>query len=89
MVGPLVCVMCQKVEETIVHLLQGCDWVKEVWEKGGALFKKPLLGETPIEDTIENSIEKSSKNSILNRIWDFFSRIHGMGNLEGVEQPHL
>ena len=54
MVGPSACMMCQKENETTTHLLQGCDWVKQVLEKGGALFGKPRLGETPIQDTIEN-----------------------------------
>ena len=68
MVGLSACVMCQKVEETIGHLLQGCDWVKEVWEKGGALFGNPSLGEIPIQNTIENWSDKTFKNNILNRI---------------------
>lgn len=30
MVGPSRCVMCQKAEETMPHLLQDCEWVVEV-----------------------------------------------------------
>lgn len=72
MVGPSVCIMCQKVEETTLHLLQGCDWSTKVWAKGGTLFEKPQLGESPIQDTIENWSEKAFKNVILNRIWECF-----------------
>ena len=40
MIGPSVCVMCHMPEETTGHLLQGYDWVRAMWEKGGALFGK-------------------------------------------------
>ena len=40
MIGPSVYVMYHMVEETTGHLLQGCDWVRAMWEKGGVLFGK-------------------------------------------------
>ena len=75
MIGPSVCVMCHRDEETIGNLFQGCDWVRAMWEKGGALFGKPRLGEATIQDTIENWIEKAFQNVILNRIWEIFPGI--------------
>ena len=38
MLGPSVCVMCHKAKETIGHLLQGYEWSREVWDKGGSLL---------------------------------------------------
>ena len=40
MIGPSIYVMCHMEEETTGHLLQGCDWVRAVWEKGGDLSNK-------------------------------------------------
>ena len=74
MIGPSVYVMCHMAGETSGHLLQGCDWVIVVWEKGGALFGKSRLGEGPIQDTIEHWAEKAFQNVILNRIWKIFPR---------------
>ena len=72
MIGSLVYVMCHMAEETIGHLLQGCDWVRAVWEKGRVLFGKSQLGEGLIQDTIEHWEEKAFQNVILNRIWEIF-----------------
>ena len=72
MVGPSMCVMCQKVEETTSHLLQECDWAAEIWEKGETLFRRPRLRETPIQNMVEMWSDKPFKNSILKRIWEIF-----------------
>ena len=70
MLGPSVCVMCLKAEETTSHLLQVCEWDKEVWKKGITLLGKPILEELPIQNLIDNWSEKAFQNSILNRIWE-------------------
>lgn len=68
MLGSSVCVMCQKVEKTIEHLLQGYEWAREVWEKGGTLLGEPILKVSPIQNLIDNWPEKAFQNIILNRI---------------------
>ena len=70
MLGPSVCVMCLKAEETTGHLLQGCEWAKEVWNKSGTLLGNHSLEEPPIQHLVESWPEKEFQNSILNRIWE-------------------
>ena len=70
MVGPSVCVMCRKEEETTPHLLQECEWAAEVWAKGETLFGKPRLNGTNIQNLVETWSDKAFKNPILNRLWE-------------------
>jgi len=72
MIGPSVCVMWHMVEETIEHLLVGCDWVRNVWDKGGIIFSKARLGEGTITNMKEKWEEKAFQNAIVNRIWELF-----------------
>lgn len=51
------------------HLLQHCEWVQQIWEKGGMVFGKAQLGESHIKDTIELWEGKYYKNAIVNKIW--------------------
>ena len=69
MIGPSICVMCRMEEETTKHLLQGCEWVRQVWEEGGRRFSKARWGKGPIADTIEQWDDKAFKNAIVSRLW--------------------
>lgn len=70
MLGPSVCVMCLKAEETTDHLLQGYEWAKEVWNKGGTHLGNLSLEEPPIQNLVESWLEKAFQNSILHRIYE-------------------
>ncbi len=72
LIGPSICVMCCKEEETSKHLLYECETIGVLWEKGKDTFRRIARIKGHPNKTIERWPKKPYKNEMLNRIWELF-----------------
>jgi hypothetical protein len=83
--GPSRCIMCQKDEETIDHLLHECEYAKCFWENGAEIFGKTSRTQGHLDKPIKEWQEKPYVEQSLGT----FLGICGMGDLKGEKQKNL
>jgi len=69
MIGPSRCVLCNNAEETMSHLLDGCPFTSDLWDKGAQLFRRTDRKRGQPDSTILQWGEDPFSNPILNRLW--------------------
>jgi len=72
MQGPSWCVMCGKEEETMCHLLDGCDFASALWDTGAQLFRRSDRRRGTPDISVQQWGREPFSNSILNSLWSAF-----------------
>jgi ribonuclease HI/exonuclease III len=67
--GPSLCILCGKNEETLNHLLNSCPFTSQIWDQAACIMRTSDRNRDSIMDTISNWRDSAFQSPVLNRIW--------------------
>ena len=72
MVGPYRCFLCELEDETTIHLLDTCNFISTICDRGEEFFWRYDRIRQHLDKTIIKWTSNTSTNPVLNQLWEHF-----------------
>jgi ribonuclease HI len=67
--GPSICLLCERAEETMNHLLNSCSYTAQLWDQLAIIMRTTDRQRESIIETIAEWRDHAFHSPLLNRIW--------------------